>query len=843
MSRNNIINWNIEKSVEPITKVEPYEYLKVIKYLKDYFSDYKYYNNLYDQIKDQKLNGPLEYSELNDKIIREYIKCRPGIGIIVLFPKSVEKEDQQKEFFKLLEKNGKIYYTKTIEVTYRMMYNIIYQQYANTYRMKNNQSIIYKVNRLGMKSFLPDIKKIRIVVFEPNPDVKIFGSSVDFKTNLRNLFLEPDLKTTKIDPASDAYPRAHDYLHINDTFNEAVEYADLFFNDHSLSFLKRQACWRYISFIESQFELFTLKKKLFDLPIVEQYKLIITSSAILSIYGVRELNDIDLIAMDDLNIDKKKLYDILKLYDVSYRHAADISKEFLEDWTEYWENELNERIKLFTNAPNYNEFVLDPNNCFYFCGLKFLRLKYEIPIRALRKGRPAQTADLLVMRRLLNLNYIVEIPKMNRVWNKETEEKEDVPVTDIKTYIKTVQYYLKDRYNLVVNIDNVKLWLEMTKVGIKEDTYLGGSKMEDLYSEIKNISENKIVYPNEEQLFSMGYNIFTRYLSDNRPYIVEGEEWTHNNQRFCLREGENNIRSKNNSILRVCSFNVHNFVSRCNQDDDPLFGDNINIFETPRNIDKFIKMFKEVNADVLCLQEVIPLVDKSIKDDILDIRELQKINFEFLNKKMEEIGYRYRVIYDTNAGNFTKNESTDYVFNSNAIYSKYPISNQKGYQLFVNANICFVDIKVKGKLITIGNTQLNSNIQNGKIDESNKIAKGENILLMQNKVIKHIVEQITSNNLILCGDFNLNIYQKYEKVYNKQLEPNEKIYNEIREPIIELFNNTMNNSYTTNFTNGLQTDFILMRKNTKNPTIKPLSTFIYNTIISDHNAVIANFLI
>ena len=258
-----------------------------------------------------------------------------------------------------------------------------------------------------------------------------------------------------------------------------------------------------------------------------------------------------------------------------------------------------------------------------------------------------------------------------------------------------------------------------------------------------------------------------------------------------------------------------------------------------------------VDTNVLCIhcfntvfsRRGIPLIDQSIKDDILDIRELQKINFEFLNKKMEEIGYRYRVIYDTNAGNFTKNESTDYVFNSNAIYSKYPVSNQKGYQLFVNANICFVDIKVKGKLITIGNTQLNSNIQNGKIDESNKIAKGENILLMQNKVIKHIVEQITSNNLILCGDFNLNIYQKYEKVYNKQLEPNEKIYNEIREPIIELFNNTMNNSYTTNFTNGLQTDFILMRKNTKNPTIKPLSTFIYNTIISDHNAVISNFLI
>ena len=248
--KNNMVNFNIIKELKPIIPLGRYEYKKAIEYLKNYFPNYKYYNNLYDQIKNNTYKDELIQSELNDKIIREYIKCCPGISIIVLFPKACEKEKEMENCINKLKENGDIYYQKEIEVNYNMLYNIIYHQYLNTFRMKTESNIEYKVNRLGMKK--EDIKKIKIVVFFPKDGLNIFGSSVDFKTQLRNIFLEPDLKTTTIDSNSDEYPRGHDYLHINDTFNEAVEYADLFFNKNTLNFLKRQLVNRFLKFFYSQ---------------------------------------------------------------------------------------------------------------------------------------------------------------------------------------------------------------------------------------------------------------------------------------------------------------------------------------------------------------------------------------------------------------------------------------------------------------------------------------------------------------------------------------------------------------------------------------------------------------
>jgi hypothetical protein len=226
-------------------------------------------------------------------------------------------------------------------------------------------------------------------------------------------------------------------------------------------------------------------------------------------------------------------------------------------------------------------------------------------------------------------------------------------------------------------------------------------------------------------------------------------------------------------------------------------------------------MFKEINADVLCLQDISPILNKDVISDIIDNKEINKINFNYLNKKLEEIGYIYKVIYDKNAGNFTKNESKNYIYNANAIYSKKEIVDTYGYQLFINKNICFVDIKFKNKIITIGNTELLSSE-----DTSNKINKEDNIINVQNDVINNIINNIKNKDLILCGDFGINIYER-------------------KSEFINLFNNTLNYKIITNFNKGEQTDFILLSKKS---SLKTLSTFIYNTTISDHNAIISNII-
>jgi hypothetical protein len=291
-----------------------------------------------------------------------------------------------------------------------------------------------------------------------------------------------------------------------------------------------------------------------------------------------------------------------------------------------------------------------------------------------------------------------------------------------------------------------------------------------------------------------------------------------------MRKNDNEIKKNNGEILRICSFNVHNFVTRCNQGINPLFGENLNIFETPRNIERFIEMFKEINADILCLQNISPILNQKIEEDIINNKEIADINFNYLNKEMEKLGYKYRVIYDMNYGNFTKNESKNYIYNANGIYSKKEIVDTIGYQLFINKNICFIDIKFKNKTITIGNTELLE-----KEDISNKIKKEDNIIEIQNKTVEEIIKNLNKNNIILCGSFGFNLFQN-----NNIIKWNEK-----RMPLINNFNNTMYKSYTTNFNNNDQTDFILINKKAE---LKSISTFIYNTLISGHNAIISNII-
>lgn len=458
--KDRMVNFNIEKELKPIIKLGRYEYVKAIEYLKNYFPNYKYYNNLYNKIKTYNYTEELPQSDLHDLVIREYIKCCPDISIIVLFPKASEKENEFKSFINLLKKNGNIYYQKEVEVNYNMMSNLIYQQYINTFRMKSESNIKYKINRLGMNT--NDIKKIKIIVFQPKEGLDIFGSSVNFKTELRNIFLEPDIKITKINPESDEYPRGHDYLHINDTFNEAIEYADIFFNKNTLNFLKRQVLSMYFKFFNSQIQLYFLKKRLYNIPIVEQYKIMITSSAILTVYGIRQFNDLDLMIMDDAKIEQYHLAKLLKNYDVSYKNGT--------DWDEGWEEELNYRTKEFSEYDNYNEFILDPNTSFYFSGMKFMRLKYELPIRALRKARPVQYADLIMTRKLLNLNYEIIIPKENMIFNQKTKEYEK-NIVKKDEFIEGISKYLNKKYRVFMTIDEIDKYIQETVKNKKEELF------------------------------------------------------------------------------------------------------------------------------------------------------------------------------------------------------------------------------------------------------------------------------------------------------------------------------------------------------------------------------------
>jgi endonuclease/exonuclease/phosphatase family metal-dependent hydrolase len=844
-------------STNSLFTIKEYDYLEPIKKQKDN----KFYNDLLSSIKNEKKEYEsylknktiLPLSDTNDIIMNEYIKCFSNNNIIILYPSALKKNKEIKEkFFKLLNKNGNIYYVKSLKINYYHAYNLIYNLYAHTNRMKTNNQIVYKLNRLGFNINSIKDNEILIIVYQHlNKEKNINGSTSPFKTELRQLFLDEDIKITKINPTSDNYPRGYDYLHVNDTFHECINYSYLFLHKNTIDFIKNQHSWRLMLLSKGQLKFNKLCKILFSLPLSERNKIMLISSTVLFSYGIRNMNDIDGIITDDVIISKKIIDNLeannIDIYYGAINNIKDISPNIKKN-TE-WEDELNRRAKLF-GATNYNELIENPEYHYYFMGIKMIKIDYDIMIRKIRK-RPAQLTDLLIINRLLNINkegFKLEIPEKTKEYDEKTES--DV-ITSVNkdTYLDTMKYYLKTRYNLTINTSNINSWINTSEniqsyiekphnipLNIPNGIFINNQlpkinnniSHKDLYTFGKNISYESVIYPSQKELIEKKYIEYASILADNKPYIYKGEDWI-DNPYICQKE-INKIYPKNNK-LRVLSFNVHNFITRCNQGIAPLYFNNLNMFVNGRNIKNFISLFKNIDADVICLQEFVPLFEKEINIDITNYDEIKKLNFEYINSEMKKLGYSYSCIADINHGKFSENEPRSYFMLCNAIYSKLPILEEKIFQLFINRNIVSVKIKYNNKDIWILNTH--SAYYSEQTPET--IALKKDLVVLQFETIKYIIEneflKNSEKNLIFCGDFNINFFKKGHNYRYKN-------YDEIKKLMLEHFNNSFKVNLPTNFSQNDQTDFILINKNSQ--LIPRYNLVVYSTI-SDHFPIFTDF--
>jgi len=822
----------INIDIKPLfDNIPQYDYLKPISLLSDYHKKFKpnFYHDILSSINKSEFENLLKnkkilpQSDTNDIIITEYIKCFPNNNIIILYPKALSKKDKLKEFFKLLDENGNVYYKKLLNINYYHAYNLLFQLYANTKRMKSNGQIMYKLSRLG---FTFDTNNdILVVVYQHlNINKKINGSSTPFKSELRNIFLQEELKNTKITSIEDAYPREYDYLHINDTFNEVINYSYSFFHKNTIEFTSKQQSWRLLQLSDSIKKFNSFLNIISKLSLIQINNLILKGSIVLLAYGTRNINDIDGFVLNNILIDKKiinefdKNSDIFDIYVPSHKRNDE------------WDNELNKRAKLI-NVDNYNQLILNPNNHFFFHGIKLFTLQYEILLR-IRRNRPAQFTDLLSINRLFNINYTLKIPDVKILYNSTTQQLEITEYND-NQFVNTMKKYFFERYQLSLTYDQIVKWINSTnnKVIIntpshnipiyQSSTILSPSK--ELYYTTPNISNNDIIYPELTELSKMGFTHYSSILSDNKPYIYYGEDWE--NSRLCSYKPRD-IQPKNNNKLRVLTFNVHNFITRCNQGSAPMFYNNFNPFKKARNFNNFIQLFKKINADVICLQEFVPILDNEINEDIIDYDEIKKINFKYINQEMAKLGYNYSCIGDCIKNNFTIDEPKHYYMLCNAIYSKLPIEKEKVFHLFINRNIIGIQIKFNNNYIWILNTHL------AYFPDKTPLNLNKDTIVLQFETLKQLIQKEFDNkNIIFCGDFNINLYRKGNSYRYKNYE---KVKN-----ITDLFNNTSKFIIPTNFSQNDQTDFILLSKSSD---VKAIFNLIYNSDLSDHNPVFCDFV-
>lgn len=769
-----------------------------IKY-KDYFEPIKRLsqenNNIFDDI--------IKKNEINDLVMQYYIKSSTNIITIVLFPNALKYPEIVNQVLEKLRNTGDIHYTKTINCSYLMCYNLLYQlyfEYDNTHIQLTN-----KLRKIGFT--IHNNNDIMIIIYTlKDQTCKISGTDAEYKRELREMFYNKDIENN-VSGAT-----LHNYLHISDTDAHTYDYAGVFFNDNSLKFLQRQQTWRLIRMYNTNKLFKNFKQFMSKYTQQELEKLLIFSSGVLFSYGIREANDIDGILLPTINISPSDIDNLDKnKYDISYKG----SKEYNDNW----EQELNNRA-VFFGASNYQELVINPKYYFYFMGFKILRLKYDLMLR-FKRYRPAQITDLLVIRQMFNFNYELIIPKTVSEYN-ETLKKDEIKDINENKLLSTIKFYLKNRYHLELSSEQIKEWIYMKyNNGVSTEQY-GGNKFIN-FTIGNNIANKEFIYPTTDEIIKMGYMPKYIIYSSDKPYLYPGEEFKLSAQKLCNFK-ENEINKKNNS-LRIATFNVHNFITRCNTGIAPLFGSTLNPFSKPKDINKFINLFKTINADVLCLQELVPVYKDDITFDISDPEFIRNnFNFKYFNELMENIGYKYNIIGSTTNGKFYNNEEREYYVLANGIYSKYEFIESTIYNYsYLNRNIINVKINYNNDIFNIVNTHLEY------FDEKNPILLKNNIthshLIQEFIDLDYLLDSVNqnNNNVILCGDLNINIYEKQNNYRYKYWDKQHKF-------IKENFINNIKGKIPTNFSQDTQTDYILTSKqmNYKNKTI------IYFTKLSDH---------
>jgi len=540
------IEWCCQKQIKPL--------YNNIKY-KDYFEPLKRFSEENDNI----YKNILKNNIVDDTVIQYYIKSTTDISILVLFPNALKHPKLVDKMIKELEKNGDIHYTKEIEIDYYMAYNLCYQLYASEKRMKKNIEIIYKIERLGFKND-GSKNKIKIIVYTLiNKTKPINGKSAEFKMELRDIFVQEDIKTTIFDSSDDRYPRGYDYLHVSDDINQSYEYSGIFFHENSLKFLRKQKSWRMLYMHKTWMIMNKAKNFFYDYSQNEFEKLMIFSSGVLYSYGVREANDLDCILLENKII---KPEDIDRLNSTK---EMDISYKGTKEFNDIWAAELNNRAILF-GAKNYKELIINPKYYYYFMGFKIIRLKYDLQLR-FKRGRPAQLTDLLVIRQMFNFSYKLKIPETTTEYN---EEKGNItsPVNKEK-YLDTMKYYLKKRYYINLNIEQIEQWLSLDYEQNQDsdssndytDLSLSGGYLSsksggdfslpgaesllpesskinlDNFIKLQNEANEKYIYPKQEELLKLGYIPNTIIYSSNKPYLYPGENFEMQSvTHFCNKE-------------------------------------------------------------------------------------------------------------------------------------------------------------------------------------------------------------------------------------------------------------------------------------------------------------------
>ena len=405
-----------------------------------YFNEF-YNNKIFKQLINFKIDTYNLYNnndkniDLIDMKIKYYTMSRRKAFMITCW--DTMTEDDVLEIAKFLDKNGRVYYIRKFKFTNNELISLMYQWYSDTKKLRTKDGLNEKI-KYTSRNFDSEYKNIHIILFDNINNLPISGGQSKFKQKIRDIML---IKNKKL--------RGDDFIHINDYFCQTNEYCQVLLNKNSRDFLSKFNIDNFLSenFKKTRIMVSTYKNwlnKNCNLQQKEHFCLI--SGAILSIYGIRPSNDIDGIYREY----EPKFDELVKKTFFNSNTKFFFSDIGSENWKESWKLKNQDWVKSFNNVyETIDDIIMDEKNIFYFMGIKFFNLEFEIKrkifIAENNKKSPKFMADMWFFKKLWDVtfkqyNTFPELYNYTDICN--FVKKQD------KKYISKYKFLLKKNYNI-----------------------------------------------------------------------------------------------------------------------------------------------------------------------------------------------------------------------------------------------------------------------------------------------------------------------------------------------------------------------------------------------------------
>lgn len=410
-------------------QIKGYDYITPLQKLSEYHSHGNYYSRLYERNKDLLSDAVSSKTRLNlidkinatdrDQIVLEYLKCRPKTFVITLWKPAIEGLDK---FVELLEKNGEVYYIKTVTLSKQGLRNLLFWYYDDfTYTERLN----FIEKKMEYIDVTEENNPICYILFDNVNDKHLSGQGSQFKRELRDRIMEFS------GLSKDKY-RGNDLLHVNDYFYQTIEYSQLLLNKNSINVLNNQNCRAIATdnFVVANLKMQTLRKIVYsDMSLLEVDRMLTMGGTVLYSYGIRAFNDVDAILIDIEPSSSQRLTQI-----VENLFSNKGSKFFFLDagiqgssgWNESW-TKKDKKILDFLGIETFKDLVLDPANFFYHQGMKMVSLDYEM-IRKLMRNRTEDHVDFMMIN-LLQPKMIDGYVKLTDQYIKPAEDRDTINVS------------------------------------------------------------------------------------------------------------------------------------------------------------------------------------------------------------------------------------------------------------------------------------------------------------------------------------------------------------------------------------------------------------------------------